>query len=92
MKWILPFVIVGLLVNPVFAGWWPFSVDNENVQINVYFYYPNGKEVYLGEVKGVSQCQKTASSFAYIEKQKQSNWDYLCCTIRKGSSCYEKIR
>ena len=89
---VLSLLMIGLLMKPAGAGWWPFSSDNESVYMNVYFYYPNGQEVYLGKVRGISQCQNIASSFAYNEKQGQSNWDYLCCTIKRGSSCYEKIR
>ena len=31
-------------------------------------------------------------NFAFSKNVQQTNWDYICCTIRKGSSCYEKIR
>ena len=92
MNWVLSLLMIGLIVKPASAGWWPFSSNNENVSMNVYFYYPNGQEVYLGRAKGISQCQNIASSFAQRKKVAQSDWDYLCCTIKKGSSCYEKLR
>jgi len=83
-----------------FLGWWPFQLRTsgslpsskyEDVNVNAYFYYPNNKEVYLGEMKGASACGDAAYSHA-SEKNVSGDWSYICCTIRKGSSCYEKIR
>jgi hypothetical protein len=86
------FVLIMMLIKPAYTGWWPFSQDNEKASVNVYFYYPHGEEVYLGQVTGISQCQKTASQFALYKSIKKSEWDYICCTVKKGSSCYEKLR
>jgi len=38
--------------------------DKEHNQYNVLFYKEDGKEVYLGKVKGISNCQRMASSYA----------------------------
>lgn len=65
----------------------------EKVKVNTYFYFPDNTEVYLGEHKGASACGNAAYSYAKSKKLDNSDdWSYICCTIRKGSSCYEKIR
>ena len=65
----------------------------QNAKYNTYFYFPDGREYYLGEVSGLDACQAEASSFTY-EKSGTTNydWDYICCMKAKGSSCYEKHR
>lgn len=92
MNWITLFVLIMILIKPAHTGWWPFSEDKEKIPMNVYFYHSHGEEVYLGQVTGISQCQKTASQFAINKGIGQSKWDHLCCTVKKGSSCYEKLR
>ena len=83
-------------------GFWPFNdpmksedllplSEYENVQVNAYFYYPNNREVYLGKYLGASDCQYAAISYTY-EKNISGNWGYVCCTIRLGYQCYEKIK
>ena len=73
-------------------GTLPFS-EYEKVNVNVYFYYPNDKEVYLGGTKGASSCGSIAHSFARSKGlQSSDRWSYICYTIEKGSSCYRKIR
>jgi hypothetical protein len=70
----------------------PFS-EYEKVQVNVYFYFPDDREMYLGETKGASSCGNIAYSYAQSKGMSRSdNWSYICCTIEKGSSCYRKIR
>ncbi len=66
--------------------------DNEKVEINAYFYFPNDKEIFLGRYTGISACQSAASSYAYSKNLSDANWGYICCTIEKGSSCYRKIK
>lgn len=92
MNWINSFAICMVLIQPAHAVWWPFSEDKEKIPMNVYFYYPQGEEVYLGRVTGISHCQNIATEFAINKRSEQSNWDYLCCTIKRGSACYEKLR
>jgi len=60
---------------------------------NVYFYYPSGKEEYLGIAHGLAQCGSIAHGFA-ASKSLSSNrdWGYVCCMKAKGSECYEKHR
>ena len=81
-----------LQTTTVEANWWPFSSNNENVNVNVYFYFPDGKEVFLGQRKGASSCQSAAVNYAYSKDISSARWDYICCTIERGSSCYKKIR
>ena len=65
--------------------------EYENVWVNAYFYYPNDREVYLGKYLGASECNSAAVSYAN-QKNMSGDWGYVCCTIRLGYQCYEKIR
>ena len=60
-------------------------------QFNVHFYYPqSNQEEYLGQVRGLSNCQSRAGSFS-IEKQLQTaRWDYICCLKTEKSRCAER--
>ena len=65
----------------------------QKADYNVYFYFPNQTEVYLGETKGLDNCGQMAHGYAYDKKLSNNNdWGYVCCMIAKGSSCYEKHR
>ena len=65
----------------------------ESVDVNVYFYFPNEIEVYLGQTHGASSCGAMAHNYASSKSlESNSDWSYICCTIEKGSSCYHKIR
>ena len=98
----MPWIIIILAVIAYFV-WRPFDACKEysdytckqinKAGYNIYFYFPDGREYYLGEVSGLDACQAEASSFAY-EKSGTTNydWDYICCMKAKGSSCYEKHR
>lgn len=60
---------------------------------NVYFYYPNGTERYLGLASGLGQCGSMAHSYASsINLEGSNDWSYICCMKAKGSECYEKHR
>ena len=63
--------------------------DKEHNQYNVLFYKENGKEVHLGKVKGISNCQRMASSYA---RQQNMRMDWICCLATGGSFCKEKHR
>ena len=63
--------------------------DREHNQYNVLFYKEDGKEVYLGKVKGISNCQRMASSYA---RQHNMRLDWICCLTSGGSFCKEKHR
>ena len=65
----------------------------ENSKYNVYFYFPNDYEVYLGVSESLSGCGNAAYDYAYSKKLKKSdNWDYICCLKTKNSQCAEKHR
>ena len=64
----------------------------ENSSYNVYFYWPSDKEEYLGQSYSLSGCGDMASSFASQKDISNSNWGYICCLMKDGSSCAEKHR
>lgn len=65
----------------------------DKVDVNVYFYFPDNREVFLGQTRGASSCGDIAYSYAASKNLSRSdNWSYICCTIEKGSDCYRKIR
>lgn len=65
----------------------------EEVFVNVYFYFPDGNEIYLGKTKGASSCGDIAYNYAYQKNlDRYDSWSYICCTEEGGSSCYRKIR
>ena len=69
------------------------SEDLESAQINAYFYYPDDREVYLGVVQGISECQSAASNFAASKGFTTSDrWDYICCLKTSSSECATKHR
>ena len=73
-------------------GLLPLS-EYENVDVNVYFYFPNNKEIHLGRTRGARSCGNISYSYArQKDLSRNDGWSYICCTIRKGSQCYEKIR
>lgn len=64
----------------------------ENSPYNVYFYWPNNHEEYLGQSSSLSQCGDMAVNFSYSKEVQNENWGYICCLITKTSSCAEKHR
>lgn len=65
----------------------------DDVEVNVYFYFPGGREAFLGETKGASSCGSMARSYAARnDMSRNREWSYICCTKENGSSCYRKIR
>ena len=85
-------VVLGVTACDDSDGLLPLS-EYENVDVNVYFYFPNDKEVFLGRTRGASSCGDMSYSYARQKNLgRDDKWSYICCTIRKGSQCYEKIR
>ena len=65
----------------------------DDLDVHVYFYFPGGKEQYLGRVRGASACGGTARSYAAQHNLSTNrDWSYICCTVEGGSNCYRKIR
>ena len=89
------YLLIIYLIAAYFFGWWPFDETDraiENSDFNVYFYYPGGKEEYLGYVNGLSACQAAARSKAYSSNLSDSDWSYICCRATGSSSCETKHR
>ena len=93
-------LLLGYFSLAFFIEIWPFSneyealpfSEYEKVKVNAYFYFPDNSEIYLGEYKGASACQYAAANYARSKNISNANWGYICCTIEKGSSCYQKIK
>ena len=71
-----------------------FSCDEiQSATYNVYFYYPNGSEKFLGKHNGLNQCGTKSYKFAASKDLSNNNeWSYICCMKAEGSGCYEKHR
>lgn len=64
----------------------------ERAEYSVWFYYPSGSEVNLGQADGLQACGATAHNFAASRNLGGADWSYVCCMRAKGSECYEKHR
>ena len=65
----------------------------DDIDVNVYFYFEDDREVYLGQTHGASSCGRLAYSYASQQDlSRNDDWTYICCTMENGSSCYRKIR
>jgi hypothetical protein len=64
----------------------------QEADYNVYFYFPDEREYFLGKAQGLSNCGSIAWAYAEDHKVTNANWSYICCMIAKGSQCYEKHR
>jgi hypothetical protein len=85
-----------ILMVLFFLGWYFLSGSNdENVQMNVYYYRSSdlSNSLYIGQAKGLSNCQATANRTAQIENRRSGDgWSYICCTIENGSACHRKLK
>lgn len=79
--------IAVLCISVVLAG---CERNLETANFNVYFYYPDNREEYLGLVKGLSACQNAAWSRANSLNMERANWSYICCLKTISSECAEK--
>jgi hypothetical protein len=61
----------------------------ESATYNVFFYFPDGREQYLGRVEGLAQCSAAAGTFA-SETGAPKSW--VCCMATATSACEEKHR
>lgn len=66
--------------------------DYEKYDVGVWLSPPKGDAVHLGVVRGASACGSVAWNYASAKQYPNDRWGYACCTHRKGSTCYEKIR
>jgi uncharacterized protein YbdZ (MbtH family) len=63
----------------------------EAATYNVFFYYPNDKEKYLGVSYGLDECGDVAHYHAR-KVNNPSGWGYVCCLQTEDSECAEKHR
>ena len=69
------------------------DATTEELNFNIMFKYPDGREVSIGETLGLSSCKKTALEHMIDEGLlMKEGWGYTCCTIEEGSSCHRKIQ
>ncbi len=65
----------------------------ENSNYNVYFYFPDNTEYYLGVSSSLTSCNSIAVSYANKKNMSSSSgWGYICCLKTKTSECAEKHR
>jgi hypothetical protein len=64
----------------------------EHEDFNAYFYFPDGREEYLGGVRGLSACQSAANARASALNMSASDWSYICCRKTSSSECASKHR
>ena len=81
--------IACLLFIATFAG---CGSDLEQETFNVYIQPNKGGEEYLGEVKGISNCRETASTWALYNNLREGEWNYTCCLKTADSKCAKKYK
>lgn len=66
----------------------------ESARYDVYFWPPSGKELLIGNVRGLAACQITARNYAAQQNGGNANynWTYICCLNKPHNSCAEKHR
>lgn len=64
--------------------------DLESATFTAYFYYSDNREVYLGQVSGISACRSAAREKARSLNIENSNWSYNCCLKTWKSECGEQ--
>jgi predicted CoA-binding protein len=53
----------------------------QKANYNVYFYYPDNREEFLGETQGLDSCGGIAHAYANNHDMSQAEWGYVCCMI-----------
>lgn len=64
----------------------------ERSSFNVYFYYPDSREEFLGQATGLAACGSFAHSKASSLNMSRAKWSYVCCLKTSSSECAEKHR
>ena len=59
----------------------------EQKTVDVWFYFPDGREYMVGTVKGASACGDAAQSYAADKGGGRTDydWSYVCCTVENGT-------
>ena len=94
---ISPIILIALMLSGCSdecSSYSDFSCSEiQKANYNVYFYFPNNKEYYLGVANGLGQCGSLAYNYASsMNLSGNREWSYICCMKAKGSECYEKHR
>lgn len=63
----------------------------ENSTYNVYFYFPDSTEYYLGQSSSLSSCGSSANNYAR-SRNIGYGWSWICCLETSNSSCAEAHR
>jgi|LauGreSuBDMM15SN_2_FD.fasta_scaffold348425_2 hypothetical protein len=93
MKFIFWIIVIVIIFKACSDGEGNINAGLEASTFNVYFYFPDGKEYYLGKSRGLSQCQGMARSFANQKSSDNADrygWSYICCLQTSTSSCASK--
>lgn len=93
MKFLFWIIFIAVTFKACSDGEGNLNAGLENSTFNVYFYFPDGKEYYLGKSRGLSQCQSMAWYYANQKSDGNStnyNWSYICCLQTSTSTCAEK--
>jgi hypothetical protein len=61
----------------------------EKAKYNVYFYYPDEREKYLGEANGLQACSAVAGNYSELTHSPKL---WVCCMKTSKSQCEEKHR
>lgn len=81
--------LIGLCLVALLSG---CERNLETSSFNVYFYYPDNREEFLGQVTGLAACGSLAHSKASLLNMSSANWGYVCCLKTSSSECAEKHR
>lgn len=96
LRFVLKSTMLAMLIAIGLAGCGDDSLplsSYETYDVGVWFNPPgNQPQVNLGVVRGAAACGRTAHQYAALKQYSPNSWGYVCCTHRKGSTCYEKIR
>ncbi len=63
----------------------------QSATYNVFFYFPDNREEYLGVSNGLDDCGNVAYDHAR-KVNNPSGWGYVCCLQTEDSDCAEKHR
>ena len=88
----LSFLLIFTLLFTV-VGCDELLMDENEEHFDVYYYPPDDAPVqHLGETKGIKSCRLMAQVRAKsIGKRRQPD-DYVCCLIKKSSSCAKRMQ
>ena len=67
------------------------SDDMPDATFNAYFYYPDSREEFMGEVLGLQACRDiTRARATELNMIGTHNWTYACCRKTEFSECAQQ--